>query len=618
MVDQKIERQTGKGCFKLFQQDTSCRAIEYACAIDGSLSILTFIIKGPVYYSTIKEGPYRGSQSQRFSNFTIHIDLHIYNVTPEDEGIYGCHMYDFGRVNLQVAKLWFSNQSDLKTIVGQEGESMDIKCSSDTKKYITALNIVSNGTVKAIGDNQTVSYSFIPDRTDHLTKYQCVDSKHSSIMVEVELSIMYAPSVTVHYTNGTIKCDCDGVPPIYSVYRLDQISKYGELVRSVNLKSKTFTFHTEPFPYQRNGRYMCVVSNGIPDTNGEVLQNWSTNVTYEGPPVFAKENRYVKIGKVEQSSIRISFQVYSCPDVEEIFLEKLESVRGKKRKIIKYFMKSTLLYNEFDNKVGIPGYDISIEIEELGIDDVQAYCITVKNKLGASDYQFEIIKKEDRVINQRERTYFDPFCILGAVLFGSIIVHVGFCAKLLRPKVLIHANVNEDNTYSEIGTIPYGEVSNVHSSDTNDSQGQIPTQQQAVHISNEAIVQSTDNNSTELIADFPNDDLPQREVTDVQEQHMSISTEDTNLINKDQSSDQKSQTSNDYDSESSQNVMIGNVGDGYETPYQTVLQDRKESHQYTQITRESNTSISSLESISEHQILERCLRKEGSYINLQF
>lgn len=49
--------------------------------------------------------------------------------------------------------------------------------------------LASNGTVKAIGDNITVTYSFIPDRTDHLTTYQCVDSKHSSIMIKVELTV---------------------------------------------------------------------------------------------------------------------------------------------------------------------------------------------------------------------------------------------------------------------------------------------------------------------------------------------------------------------------------------------------------------------------------------------
>lgn len=62
----------------------------------------------------------------------------------------------------------------------------------------------------------------------------------------------------------------------------DQISKNGELVRSVNLNNESFTFRTDPFPYQRNGRYTCFVSNGIPDTTGKVLQTWSTNVRYAG------------------------------------------------------------------------------------------------------------------------------------------------------------------------------------------------------------------------------------------------------------------------------------------------------------------------------------------------
>lgn len=81
------------------------------------------------------------------------------------------------------------NQTYQKTIVGQEGSELDINCASETGQYLTALKLESNGTVKDIGDHQNVSYSIIPDRTDHLTKYRCVDSTHLSIMVEVELSI---------------------------------------------------------------------------------------------------------------------------------------------------------------------------------------------------------------------------------------------------------------------------------------------------------------------------------------------------------------------------------------------------------------------------------------------
>ncbi|CAC5421328.1 HMCN [Mytilus coruscus] len=482
--------------------NTSCPSsqIKQVCAIVGSSPILTFIYKWPVYKSKFKVNSfsmYWIRRSERIVNVTIYTDIQIYNVTHEDEGFYRCVLQLRGSsTKLQVVNLRFINQTDKQTIVGQEGTKLDINCTSDTTQIITALKLESNGTIKAIGDNQTVSYSFIPDRTDHMTKYKCMDSAHSSIMIEVKLIIRYAPEVTIRYTNGTIECNGNGVPPIYGVYRLDQISKLGELVRSVNLNNETFILYTELFPYQRNGKYTCVVSNSIPDTNGKILQTLSTNVNYEGPPVFAKENRYVKIGKVGQSSVTMSFHVYSCPDVEEIFLEKLGRIRGQKRKIHKFVLKSTLLYNEFDNKDGIPGYDILIESDELYIDDLQPYCITVTNRLGASEYHFAITKKG---------------------------------------------------------------------------------------------------------------------------QHISISMDDSNIIDdKEQSSDQKSQNSNDSDSESSQNVMVGNVGGEYENPYQTVLQDRPESHQYTQITIERNTSISSAESNCEMQILEKSSTKEAGYINLQF
>lgn len=88
-----------------------------------------------------------------------------------------------------IIELWFTNQTYLKSIVGQEGEPMNITCSSEPKRYTSALKLETNGTVKAIGKKHTVRYAFIPDRTDHLTHFQCLDSNHSSIMIEVELSI---------------------------------------------------------------------------------------------------------------------------------------------------------------------------------------------------------------------------------------------------------------------------------------------------------------------------------------------------------------------------------------------------------------------------------------------
>ncbi|CAC5382331.1 unnamed protein product [Mytilus coruscus] len=88
-----------------------------------------------------------------------------------------------------ITELWFINQTDRNKIVGQEGTDLDITCSSDTGQFIAALVLESSETIKAIGDNHSVSYSFKPDRTDHLSKYKCVDSKRSSIMIEITLFI---------------------------------------------------------------------------------------------------------------------------------------------------------------------------------------------------------------------------------------------------------------------------------------------------------------------------------------------------------------------------------------------------------------------------------------------
>lgn len=228
---------------------------------------------------------------------------------------------------------------------------------------------------------------------------------------------------------------------------------------------------------------------------------------------------------------------------------------------------------------------------------------------------------EDRVIDQREWKFVFTISIIGAVLFGAIIVLVGFCVKRAWRSVSIHSNMNEDHTYhtyDEIGIIPYGAISNVRTSDTNGNQGQNLTNQHEAHLSNEVNEQSTDDNAIELNADFFNDDVPQHEVSDAHWQHMSVSTDETNPMNEELSSDHKSQISSDSNSESSHTVMEGNDGDGYENPYQIVLHDRQEGHHYTQITIGRTTSLSSTESNCEGQVFEKSLTKKAGYINLQF
>ncbi|VDI04036.1 Hypothetical predicted protein [Mytilus galloprovincialis] len=487
---------------------------------------------------------------------------------------------------MQKVELWFINQTDLKTIEGQEGETLDIICSSEPDQYITELKLESNGTVKAIGDNQSVSFSFIPDRTDHRRKFQCVDSNHSSIMVEVELTIKHAPAVTI---------------------RMDQLNVIA------------MEFH----------QYIVCI----------------------GPPVFSPENRNVKHGEVG-ISISMSFYIYSYPAVDEVNIEKIGQKQNKFEKLTNYnTLKSTLLSTEFDNTIGIEGYEILIDSEVLEKEDFHAYLIIVKNHLGESKYRFEIIDQDHLPLSNRKMTYFMIICSIATVIFVYMtILHICLCIKLKKTRSQRHAHEHEDHTYhtyDEIGTLSYRAARTTQWSETSESAGQNAVHQHAAHISNETNALSTDNSTAELDADFIVGELLQSEVTDVQRQrqHVTTSSDDTNLpnteffqipptvissmdtivncnksnANAETLSDQTSQSCSDSDSDISNNVMIGNRGDGYENPYQTVLQTRLESHRYVEIANERHTSISSTDSNkSEEQILQTGSTKEAVYINLQF
>lgn len=107
----------------------------------------------------------------------------------------------------------------------------------------------------------------------------------------------------------------------------------------------------------------------------------------------------------------ISFNVYSFPDIEEIFLEKIGRLRVEKRKMPKCVLKSKLLNNVLDNKTGVLGYDILIKIDDLNMDDLQPYCIKVTNRLGASEYHFTITKKGKKILISVLLTYTSYFVV---------------------------------------------------------------------------------------------------------------------------------------------------------------------------------------------------------------
>ncbi|VDI33491.1 Hypothetical predicted protein [Mytilus galloprovincialis] len=621
-----------------------CRTTRQACAIEGTTALLPFMTDWSLCHND-NEVDFVLRKNIRKPGI-ITLNVHIYNATPEDEGYYKCfprlgqNVVELKVATLVFVEIGFNGQTDMHTIVGQEGREMTITCSSENEEYITALKLERNGTVIALGDNQTVDLKFKPDRKDHLSRYTCKDVMQSSITIEVQLIVTYAPEIAIRYTNDTIVCDYNGIPAVYKVKRMKHTSQYGKLLRSVDMNNAVFTLQTE-FPYQKNGNYECVVSNGIRDNNGNIMQTVSTNVKYEGPPVFSPENRNVKTGEVG-NLMKLSFHIYSYPHIEEIFMQQIGRKHSKRKKIINVnILTSILRYTEFANTQGIEGYEISVEDRIIDKDDFQSYCITATNRLGETNYYFDMIDNESLPLSKRNKTYFVILCSVAAILFIYIITsHTCFCVRHYKTIAQRHNHISEDysdNIDDELSSIPFPATNNVNLSNTNNDYDQNSTQTRPSNISVGVNHQSTDESESFITSELPSN----FKRTDAQEQRVSIPSSLSNVFNTDDSgilsienaencnkinaiiinnalSNKNSETSMESHSESSDNVMVGSDGDGYENPYETISQERDESHQYIMMSKERHNSFSSIENNCKDDILETSNAKEATYINLQF
>lgn len=95
--------------------------------------------------------------------------------------------------------------------------------------------------------------------------------------------IVDAPDVTVVFGFDRIYCSPDGIPDTYTFNRWEHQSEQGEHIRFLDgLENGTLILQTLPQQYQISGRYVCTVSNGIPDINGINLQKGFISHNYEG------------------------------------------------------------------------------------------------------------------------------------------------------------------------------------------------------------------------------------------------------------------------------------------------------------------------------------------------
>lgn len=200
------------------------------------------------------------------------------------------------------------------------------------------------------------------------------------------------------------------------------------------------------------------------------------------------------------------------------------------------------------------------------------------------------------MLSKGKRRYFVILISIATVLFVYlIIIHVLLCVRYIQTLDQRNNIVLEDHdyhAYDDIGTMSTRSFGNLRSAGMFRNQGQNLTNQNDILTS--VYLQSIDEDSTtELNTNLSADGLHRRELTEQQDHRMSISSYESIISNTDlllipptaitktktiinqtyTSTDietSNSQLIDEYKSETSSNVMVDNVGDGYENTYHMV------------------------------------------------
>lgn len=200
------------------------------------------------------------------------------------------------------------------------------------------------------------------------------------------------------------------------------------------------------------------------------------------------------------------------------------------------------------------------------------------------------------MLSKGKRRYFVILISIATVLFVYlIIIHVLLCVRYIQTMDQRNNIVLEDHdyhAYDDIGTMSTRSFGNLRSAGMFRNQGQNLTNQNDILTS--VYLQSIDEDSTtELNTNLSADGLHRREITEQHDHRMSISSYESIISNTDLSlipptaitktktiinqtytstdiETSNSQPIDEYKSETSSNVMVDDVGDGYENTYHMV------------------------------------------------
>ncbi|CAC5393277.1 unnamed protein product [Mytilus coruscus] len=204
-------------------------------------------------------------------------NLHISNVSSEDEGSYRCSVADrvaketnvFLQMKVPPSNITV-NGENRGVLYGQEGHQLDLNCSVESGIPEESIVWYNSSLLLGSGGPRTFIWSIVPKRYDHERTFTCIVNSsvlRVSLNKSIMLDIKYKPYTTISVkptklsriegTNGMICCEVQSNPPVGFTW----LFKNNEKFEKGNVINNCFVFSS--FNRNDSGNYTCLAENNI-------------------------------------------------------------------------------------------------------------------------------------------------------------------------------------------------------------------------------------------------------------------------------------------------------------------------------------------------------------------
>ncbi|XP_063417532.1 hemicentin-2-like [Mytilus trossulus] len=370
-------------------------------------------------------------------------------------------------VQLDIAYTPVLSANGSKEIQHFEGQSLYVTCdqssnppSSEPKWW--HVDVMS---IKRLFSNSRILYINVITRRD-TGIYICEAANTIGTgSTNISINVLYPPTVRIDYNNYTenenrreLLCVANGNPDKYTFSQWDQKSQFGEHIRFIDgyTNGSLVLPATPTKSYQDAGFYVCTVSNGVPDTHGQVNQSTDAFLSVQGKPVFIEGNKKIFYGIVNEPTY-IRLEVYSVPKVTDIQLKDINGVIVNRQRDAVITDESALLRFKFHNTlVKVNGYQLKIHFSTFSQRDVGKYALDISNRYGKDTTNFTIQAAS------REEGMFTIFAVISSAAVVFIILLPAVLCSCIRNRCSGEVSGFRPRTIPTDGPSIYDEIPSDH------------------------------------------------------------------------------------------------------------------------------------------------------------